>query len=42
MAGIGTLVNTAAVIIGGLIGILCKRGLSQRFQDTIMQANVWQ
>ena len=39
MAGIGTLVNTAAVIIGGLIGILCKRGLSQRFQDTIMQAN---
>lgn len=39
MAGIGTLVNGAAVIIGGLIGILCKRGLSQRFQDIIMQAN---
>lgn len=39
MTGIGTIVNTAAVILGGLIGLLCKRGLSQRFQDTIMQAN---
>lgn len=39
MPGIGTVVNTAAVIVGGLIGMLFKRGLTQRFQDTIMQAN---
>lgn len=38
MIGIGTIVNTGAVIVGGIIGILFKRALSQRFQNTIMQA----
>ena len=38
MIGIGTIANTGAVIAGGIIGILFKKGLSQRFQDTIMQA----
>lgn len=38
MVGIGTIVNTGAVIAGGLIGLFFKRGLSQRFQDTIMHA----
>ena len=38
MIGIGTIANTGAVIAGGLVGMLFKRGLSQRFQDTIMQA----
>ena len=38
MIGIGTIVNTGAVIEGGLLGITFKKGLTQRFQDTIMQA----
>ncbi|MGN1182637.1 MAG: DUF554 domain-containing protein [Faecalibacillus sp.] len=38
MFGLGTIVNTLAVIAGGIIGLLLKNGLKQRFQDTIMQA----
>ena len=38
MIGIGTIVNTIAVIAGGIVGITFKRILSQRFQDTIMQS----
>ena len=38
MIGIGTMANVGAVIIGGLIGMCLKKGLKQRFQDTIMQA----
>ena len=38
MIGIGTIANTGAVIAGGIFGIVCKKGLTQRFQDTIMQA----
>ncbi|MGI6094837.1 MAG: DUF554 domain-containing protein [Lachnospiraceae bacterium] len=38
MVGIGTIVNGAAVIAGGIIGLCCKKGMSQRFQDIIMQA----
>ncbi len=38
MIGLGTLINAAAVIVGGLIGLWLNKGLAQRFQDTIMQA----
>ena len=38
MPGIGTIVNAAAVIAGGCVGLCLKRGLKQRYQDTIMQA----
>ena len=38
MRGLGVLVNTAAVIAGGLIGLVLKRGLSQRFQDILTRA----
>ena len=39
MIGIGTIANTGAVIAGGIIGILFKKGTVPRdFQDTIMQA----
>lgn len=38
MIGLGTIVNGAAVIIGGIAGLLFKKGMQQRFQDTIMQA----
>lgn len=33
---VGVLVNTATVIIGGLIGIICKKGIPKRFTDAIM------
>jgi hypothetical protein len=38
MRGLGVLVNTAAVICGGLIGLVLKRGLSRRFQDILTRA----
>lgn len=38
MIGLGTIVNSVAVIAGGLIGLILKSGLKQRFQDTLMQA----
>lgn len=38
MAGLGTIVNGIAVIAGGIVGLLLKKGMQQRFQDTIMQA----
>ena len=37
MIGIGTIVNTLAVIAGSTIGIIAKKGLSERFQDQIMK-----
>ncbi|KRM04723.1 membrane protein [Liquorilactobacillus ghanensis DSM 18630] len=36
--GIGTLVNTGAVIIGGLGGYLFQRILTKKMQETLMQA----
>lgn len=38
MVGTGTIVNVAAVIIGGGIGMLVRGGIKQRFQDILMQA----
>lgn len=38
MIGIGTLINTAAVIAGGLIGMLFKKGLPNRFRDILLTA----
>ena len=38
MIGLGTLVNVAAVIVGGVIGVLLHGGLKKRFQDILMQA----
>ena len=34
MVGLGTLVNTAAIILGGLLGLLFGRSLSEQKQDT--------
>lgn len=34
---IGTIVNTIAIVIGGIIGIFLKRGLKDRYKNTIMQ-----
>lgn len=37
MFALGTIINTLAVIIGGMLGMTLKNGLKQRFQETIMQ-----
>ena len=38
MRGLGTIINTIAVIAGGLLGMLLKNGMKQRTQDILMQA----
>lgn len=38
MIGLGTIINTLAVIAGGIIGIFLKKGMKQKMQDTLMQA----
>ncbi len=38
MIGLGTLVNTAAVILGGVLGLLLKNGVAKRFEKILMQA----
>lgn len=38
MIGLGTIINTAAVIAGGLLGMALKKGLAQRFEKILMQA----
>ena len=38
MIGLGTIINSATVIVGGLIGLTLKKGLKPRFQETITQA----
>ena len=39
MIGLGTIINTAAIIIGGLGGMLFGKKIPDRLQDTIMKAN---
>ena len=34
----GVLVNTATVLIGSLIGLLCKKGIPDRLSSTVMKA----
>ena len=38
MVGLGTLVNIAAIILGGLLGLLFGRSLSEQKQDTLCRA----
>lgn len=35
MIGLGTIINVVAIIIGGLLGKLCGRFLTDRYQDTL-------
>lgn len=37
MIGIGTLINTAAVVAGSSIGIYFKNGINDRLQTMLMQ-----
>lgn len=38
MVGLGTIVNVVAVLAGGALGLLFKKGLKERFRETLMQA----
>lgn len=38
MKGLGTIVNVAAVIFGGVIGMIIKKGLKERINDTLTKA----
>jgi uncharacterized membrane protein YqgA involved in biofilm formation len=35
---IGTLVNVAAIVVGGAAGLLLKKGIKDRYKNTVMQA----
>ena len=38
MVGLGTLINTVAVVAGGLLGITVKKGIPERCREVLMQA----
>ena len=38
MIGLGTMINVAGIILGGLLGLLFGKQMKQRFQDTLMSA----
>lgn len=38
MLGLGTIINTVAVIVGGLLGLVLKKGVAKRFQKILMHA----
>ena len=38
MFGLGTIINTAFVVFGGLIGLLFKKGIKERYEKTLMAA----
>ena len=39
MAGVGTIINMAGILGGGLGGLLFGNRLGKRYQDTLMSAN---
>ena len=39
MIGLGTIINTAAIILGGLPGLIFGKKIPVRLQDTLMKAN---
>ena len=38
MYGLGTLANCVAIIIGALLGVFCKSGLPEKWQETMMSS----
>jgi len=38
MFGLGTIINVAAIVLGGLMGLLCGKRLSQSCQETMTRA----
>ena len=39
MIGIGTLLNVAGIILGGIIGLICGKLITSQIQDTLLKAN---
>jgi len=39
MKGLGTLMNAGLIIAGGLLGILFKKGISEKMEETLLKAN---
>ena len=39
MIGLGTIINSAAIIVGGVFGLLFGKLLKERVQDTLQKAN---
>ncbi|MDW7671147.1 MAG: DUF554 family protein, partial [Bacillota bacterium] len=35
---LGTIVNTIAILLGGILGLLFRKGISDRFKTTVMQS----
>jgi len=35
---LGTIVNTAAIVVGSLLGVLLRRGISDRYKETVIAA----
>ena len=38
MIGLGTIINVMAILVGGVIGLVFRRAISARYQETLMQA----
>lgn len=38
MFGLGTIINTVLVILGGIIGLFFKKGIKDRYEETLMAA----
>ena len=38
MYGLGTIINTAAIVVGGLLGLLFGRFIPEKFRDTLTKA----
>ena len=38
MIGLGTVINVAGILLGGVLGLILGKGLSRRFQDICIQA----
>ncbi len=39
MHGLGTIINVAAILLGGMAGLIFKRFIKEQFQETIIKAN---
>lgn len=39
MPGLGTIINTAAIVVGGLLGLLFKNLLTKSVEDTLLKAS---
>lgn len=35
MIGLGTIINTVALVAGGLLGLAVKKGMPERIQDAL-------